>query len=174
VFTGLPALASAVFSPDWRSVRLGAAFEAGTLYTTVAGLMNLLVVLDAAFPADSKLLFNIGADDHEKDADQLFEAFRDRADATAVLADFGSMSGALQILRSLSFAKADDEGVTLPREAGAGVYKAPSGALVVLGGILTGEQRSEVVERFRKDARRMKVHSPEGEDEVIKKSWWNR
>ncbi|MHC4600262.1 MAG: DUF6677 family protein [Planctomycetota bacterium] len=174
VFTGLPALASAVFSPDWRSVRLGAAFEAGTLYTTVAGLMNLLVVLDAAFPANFRLLFNIEEGDREKDAEDLFDAFQERANATAVLAAFGSMSGALQILRSLSFAKATDEGVTLPREAAAAVYKAPSGALVVMGGGLTGEQRSEVVERFRKDARLMKVHSPEGKEEILKKPWWKR
>jgi hypothetical protein len=49
VFAGLPALAAALLGP--ADAVQGARVEAGTLYTTVAGLLNVLVVLDAAFPS---------------------------------------------------------------------------------------------------------------------------
>jgi hypothetical protein len=48
VFAGLPALAAALLGPS--SALQSASVEAGTLYTTVAGLLNILVVLDATYP----------------------------------------------------------------------------------------------------------------------------
>ncbi|MHC4779601.1 MAG: DUF6677 family protein [Planctomycetota bacterium] len=175
VFAGLPSVAAAVFSPDWKSgPGYSVALEAGTLYTTVAGLMNILVVLDAAFPADFKLLFNVGEEDVQKDPRQLYDGITATMGATAIMAAFGSLSGALQILRSLSFAQATENGVSLPQGTTAGVFKAPSGALVVLGGNLTGEQRDEAVDRFRKEAREIRISTPEGEEVVHKNSWWKR
>ena len=51
VFAGLPAMVSALLAPDWMSARIGSSLDAGTLYTTVAGLLNILVVLDAVNPS---------------------------------------------------------------------------------------------------------------------------
>ena len=48
VFAGLPSLASAILAP--LDARHGMNQDAGTLYTTVAGLLNILAVLDAASP----------------------------------------------------------------------------------------------------------------------------
>jgi hypothetical protein len=54
VFAGLPALVSALLAPDWKTARIGSLLDVGTLYTTVAGLLNILVILDAVNPSPER------------------------------------------------------------------------------------------------------------------------
>jgi len=171
-FNGLPAFASVFLSPDWKSIRIGTGLEAGTLYTTVAGLLNILVILDAVFPAELRLLFNVRDEGQARDPQALFETVKSTPGFTGVFADFASMTAGLKALRSLSFARTGSDRNAFPRDMQCGLFKTSSGAKVVFGGDLSEVQRAELASEFKKRAREVTIAIPGGEEETTKRSWW--
>lgn len=174
VFAGAPALLAAVLSPDWREIVRGPGLEAGTLYTTVAGLLNVLVILDAVFPAGFQLLFNVDEKEAPENPRELYAILRGPERRFALLAGFSSMTVALGAVRSLSFITDKGDTLSLPRDIVGGVFRSAPGAVVVLGGGLTEEQRSETETEIGKDARWITVGPEAGDERTRKKSWWKR
>jgi hypothetical protein len=162
----------AVLSPDWRGVTHGPGLEAGTLYTTVAGLLNVLVILDAAFPVELRLLFNVRDEEGARDPQELFEAARANPKCTVVRARFPSMGAGLKALKSLSFARSGTDEKAFPQDIQCGLYKTPAGATVILGAELEDGQRTELSEMLRNRARDAILVPPGGEEVVLKRPWW--
>ncbi|MHC5080654.1 MAG: DUF6677 family protein [Planctomycetota bacterium] len=169
VFAGLPAFAAAILSPDWKTVHHGVALDAGTLYTTVAGLLNILVILDAAFPMEFRILFNIEREDEVVDPHQFFETLKSTSQGTSLLALFPAMNTALQTMKSLPFVKSAEERLVLPKEIQGGIFKTASGALLVLSGIRSEEHVTELMNRFKERAKRVTLAPPGAEEKVLKK-----
>ena len=172
-FAGLPAVVAVLLSPDWRSVRLGAGLEAGTLYTTVAGLMNVLVIMDAAFPVPVRLLINVPEEEGVGPRES-YEALKRSPAASGVMATFPSMNVAVQVLKKLSFTSAGPgDRVEFPPSIQGGVFKTSTGALIVLGGSCSEKDRAELRKVIGKHARKTRLFA-EGKEEVFRKPWWKR
>ncbi len=66
------------------------------------------------------------------------------------LARFSSIDLALEALKRVSFFEFDGVGIILPDRIRYGLFKMKDGAIVIIGGTLSGKERVEIFELFQK------------------------
>jgi hypothetical protein len=68
--------------------------------------------------------------------------------STCFLAKFSSVDTALEVLGRLSFVETDPQGIALPTGVMCEVFETLPGAMVVIGGMLSAQQRAEIFSLF--------------------------
>jgi len=80
----------------------------------------------------------------------LMDRIQQMPNSTCVMASFSSTTVAVETIKKLSFVTVDSVGVKLPEDILCEVLRSTTGAVVVIGGTLSEEQRIQTIELFQR------------------------
>jgi len=82
--------------------------------------------------------------------------------STSFFASFSSVNAAKEAVTRLSFVKVDAGGMRLPEHVRCGIFRTTTGAVVIIGGTLSGNERLEVFELLQRHGRIRSIALPPG------------
>lgn len=76
---------------------------------------------------------------------ELMDRITKTQNSSCFLAEFSSLNNAVTAIKQVSFAEADSHGISLPSSVLCEAFKKSDGTVdVIIGGALSGQQRSEI------------------------------